>query len=305
MLLLGAVSLASSLAAAQTFATVSPGVHALVADLGEVSTGNHGVVGNLGFIVGTRGVLVVDAGVSHRFGLQFVATIASVTAVPLQMVVLTDPIQEFHFGSSAFQDRGVPVLAHRDAAALIAERCEICLGRLKRTLGDDAMSGSRVVVPDRSIDATTTIDLGGRTVDLLYLGRGSAPGNLMVLDRRTGVLFTGELVSIDRIPRIRDADLDGWIAALERIATLDVALIVPGHGPIGAPVTARRTLGYLRALEQVVSRLFDEGRSLPATLDAADLPEYRSWRLYPTQHRENVQDLYLRLERAALRRDPT
>jgi glyoxylase-like metal-dependent hydrolase (beta-lactamase superfamily II) len=305
LVLLGILSCSSPTLPAQTFSTIAPGVHALVADLGDVSVANHGVVGNVGFIVGDRGVLVIDAGVSYRFGAQMMATIAATTSVPLQMVVLTDPIQEFHFGSAAFQDRGVPVLAHRDAAALIAERCAICLKRLRATLGDDAMSGSRVVVPDRLIDATTTIDLGNRIVDVLYFGRGSAPGNLAVFDHRTGVLFTGGLVSIGRIPRLRDGDLDGWIDALNKLAAHGATLIVPGHGPVGPPATAGQTRDYLLALEQTVERLFAKGASLEATLDAADLTTFSDWSLYPTLHRENVQELYLRFERADLRREPT
>ncbi|MEO8936450.1 MAG: MBL fold metallo-hydrolase [Burkholderiaceae bacterium] len=277
----------------------------MVADLGDVTPANGGVVGNAGFIVGTKGVLVVDAGVSYRFGRQMLATIAATTTVAPQLVVLTDPIQEFHFGSAAFQDRGVPVLAHRDAAALIAERCETCLKRLKATLGDDAMAGSRVVVPDVLIDGSTSVDLGDRVVDLLSYGRGSAPGNVAVFDHRTGVLFTGSLVSIGRIPRLRDGDLNGWLDALQRIDALGATTIVPGHGPVVTPREALQTRDYLIALDRQVRALFAQGAGLAATLDAAQLPAFSAWSLYPTMHRENVQDLYLRIERTDLQREPT
>ena len=304
-LLIAGLCLGSApLAQAQAFVAIAPGVHAMVADLGDITPENQGIVGNAGFIVGTRGVLVVDAGVSYRFGERMAATIAATTAVPVQMVVLTDPIQEFHFGSAAFQDRGVPVLAHRDAAALIAERCETCLKRLKATLGDAAMAGSRVVVPDRLIDASTTVDLGDRVVDLLSFGRGAAPGNVAVFDRRSGVLFAGGLVSLGRIPRLRDGDLPQWLAALARIDELHARVLVPGHGPIGDPSQAQQTRDYLIALDDRVHALLAQGMGLAATLDAAGLPAFEAWALYPAWHRENVQELYLRLERAELQRKP-
>ena len=285
---------------AQQLTTVAPGVYASIADLGDVSPANRGEVGNIGFVVGETGVLAIDAGVSYRHGESFMAAIATMTPLPVALVVLTDPIQEFHFGAAPFQDRGVPILAHRDAAALIAQRCATCLQRLRVTLGEAEMARSRVVVPDRLIDGTTSMNVGGRDVELLYFGRTAAPGNLAVLDRRSGVLFAGGLVSIDRIPRLRDGDLDTWIDALETLDAVPATVIVPGHGPVGTPAQARRTLAYLQALKSTVGALYRRGVGLAESLKAADLPDFRGWSLYSTLHQENVQELYLRLERADL-----
>lgn len=297
----GAIVLCLPLVAwSQHVTQIAPGVYASIADLGDITPANRGEVGNIGFIVGETGVLAVDAGVSYRHGESFLAAIAATTPLPVALVVLTDPIQEFHFGSAPFQDRGVPVLAHRDAAALIAQRCATCLKRLRVTLGETEMARSRVVVPDRLIDGTTSMNVGGRDVELLYFGRTAAPGNLAVLDRRSGVLFAGGLVSIDRIPRLRDGDLDTWIAALEKLDTVGATVIVPGHGPICAPAQARRTLDYLRALQSTVGTLYRRGVGLAEALKAADLPEFHGWSLYATLHSENVQELYLQLERADL-----
>lgn len=290
-------------AVAQTPVEVAPGVYALIADLGDVSPDNRGVVGNAGFIVADRAVLAIDAGVSYRFGERMLAAIGVVSPNPVQLVVLTDPIQEFHFGAPAFQDRGIPVLAHRDAADLIARRCATCLAKLRVTLGDDEMARSRVVVPDRLIDASTTLQVGDRNVDVVYLGGGAAPGNLAVLDRRSGVLFAGGLVSLGRIPRLRDGDLQVWIDALKGLEALPAKWIVPGHGPVATPAAARQTLAYLVALQDKVTALYAQGASLPVALQSADLPAFRTWSLYATLHTENVQELYLRLERADLRRD--
>lgn len=289
--------------AAQNPTMVAPGVYVLTGDIGEIAPQNRGVVGNAGFVVGETGVLVVDTGVSFRYGQEMLATIQRTTPLPVQLVVLTTPIQEFHFGAAAFQDRGVPILAHRKAAELIAERCETCLKRLRVTLGEDEMKGSRVIVPDRLIDESRAMTIGGRVIDLLYFGRASAPGDLAVFDRSSGVLFAGGLVSVDRIPRLRDGDLDGWIAALEQLERIPARIVVPGHGPIGTRDAARATLVYLRALKSRVEALYRAHASLSDALGTADLPAFRTWSLYGTMHPENVQHLYLQLERDDLRRE--
>jgi len=284
----------------QQITPVAAGVYASIADLGDVTPANRGEVGNLGFVVGDTGVLAIDAGVSYRHGEAFMKSIAATTPLPVVLVVLTDPIQEFHFGAAPFQDRGVPILAHREAAALIAQRCATCLQRLRVTLGEAEMARSRVVVPDRLIDETTSLKVGGRELELLYFGRTAAPGNLAVLDRRSGVLFAGGLVSVDRIPRLRDGDLDAWIGALERLDAVGATVIVPGHGPVCTPAQARRTLDYLLALRSTVETLYRRGVGLGEARKSAELAEFRDWSLYATLHPENVQELYLRLERADL-----
>ncbi len=291
--------------AAQSPVAIAPGVYVLIGDIGDVTPQNRGVVGNAQFLVGDSGVLVVDTGVSFRHGQEMRATIGRTTPLPVQLVVLTTPIQEFHFGAAAFQDSGVPILAHRKAAELIAQRCETCLKRLRATLGEEEMAGSRVIVPDRLIDEGTSMTIGGRTIDLLYFGWASAPGDLAVFDRASGVLFAGGLISIDRIPRVRDGDLDGWIAALEQLDRIPARIIVPGHGPIATREQARQTMAYLLALKAKVETLYRQGLGLSKVVAAADLPEFRSWSLYETMHAENVQHQYLKLEKDDLRRQET
>ncbi len=287
--------------AAQSPLAVASGVYVLTGDIGDITPQNRGVVGNAEFVVGDSGVLVIDTGVSFRYGQEMLATIARITPLPVQLVVLTTPIQEFHFGAAAFQDRGVPIVAHRNAAELIAQRCETCLMRLRATLGEEEMAGSRVIVPDRLIDDSTSLTIAGRRIDLLYFGWASAPGDLAVFDRSSGVLFAGGLISIDRIPRLRDANLDGWIAALEQLDRIPARIIVPGHGPIATREQARGTMTYLRALKARVETLYRQGVGLSKVVAAADLPEFRSWSLYDTMHAENVQHCYLQLEKADLR----
>ncbi len=287
--------------ATQSPVLVAPGVYALIGDIGDITPQNRGVIGNAEFVVGDSGVLVIDTGVSFRYGQQVRAAIARVTPLPVQLVVLTTPIQEFHFGAAAFQDRGIPVLAHRKAAALIAERCATCLMRLRATLGEEEMAGSRVIVPDRLIDDSASMTIAGRVIDLLYFGWASAPGDLAVFDRASGVLFAGGLISVDRIPRLRDGNLKGWIAALEQLERIPARIIVPGHGPIATREQAARTMAYLRALKARVDALYRQGVGLSKVVAAADLPEFRSWSLYDTMHAENVQHWYLQLEKDDLR----
>jgi len=282
---------------------VADGVYAFVADTGEISAANRGNVGNSGFIVGPTGVIVIDTGISYRHARRMLAAIGRVTAKPVELVVITHAVQEFLFGNAAFEEHGIAILAHGETTALMKARCAHCLDNLRPVLGDE-LEGTRLVLPQRQVSTSATIEAGGRTLELLYLGWASTPGDLAVFDRTTGTLFAGGLVALNRIPEIRDSDFEGWIRALETLRELPVKHVVPGHGPVSGPDAIRATADYLRALDEKIKALYARSSSLLESVDNAVLPAYGAWAMYATTHRQNALHRYLQLEIEELGGDP-
>ena len=56
-------------------------------------------------------------------------------------------------------------------------------------------------------------------------------GDLWIVDRKTGTLIAGDLVTLP-FPFLDTADPKGWSAALDRIAATKFTRLVPGHGPV-------------------------------------------------------------------------
>ena len=253
---------------------------------------------NSAFVVGPRGVVVVDTGISRREGDAIIAAVRAITDRPIALAILTHPSQEAIFGASAFQARGIPVLAHRDAAALIAARCAVCLARLTAARGEAAMAGTRVPEPDVLVDGDAILEVIGRPLRLIAPPHASAPGALAVLDVESSTLFAGSLAAVRVVPELRDADAARWPRALEALAATRCRHLVAIHGPPGSCEDIAAFAGYLADLEAHVSTLLRGGVSL-AELDAAsELPRYAGWEGYEALHRANAQRTYLRLERA-------
>jgi glyoxylase-like metal-dependent hydrolase (beta-lactamase superfamily II) len=271
-------------------------VYAFIGDSGPIAPDNGGEVGNSGFIVGSSGVIVIDTGVSYRHGQAITEAIRRITRKPVQLVIITHAAQEFLFGSAAFAEQGVPLLTHTKSAELIRSRCERCLENLRNTLGEDALAGTRLVIPTQTIESSVALDVAGRTLDLLYFGRAGTPGDLAVLDRRSGVVFAGGLLAVGRIPEFRDGNLRGWLQALDQLALLPARIFVPGHGAPGGTEAIAATASYLHDLDTQVRALYAGGASLIEAMDRAELSSYASWALYPRLHRENVLHRYLQLE---------
>jgi glyoxylase-like metal-dependent hydrolase (beta-lactamase superfamily II) len=282
--------------AAPQLSQVAPSVFALVGDNAEVSPENNGDVANVGFIVGDSGVIAVDTGISYAAGRRMFETLSEIASKPVTLAILTHPVQEFIFGAAYFQAQGIPLLAHRDAAALMQKRCNNCLRKLNALLGAAAMRGSKVVVPDRLIEQSVTLHLAGRDIDLLYYGHASAPGDLAVFDRQTGTLFAGGLVIADRIPNLRDGKIPGWVSALEQLKTLPIRVVVPGIGPPGGPELIDHTLAYLQALDHAVNLSYRSGASLIEAIKQVQLVEFKNLSQYELMQPQNVQYRYRQLE---------
>lgn len=285
---------------------VADGVFLLPGVRGEIDPDTRGRIGNAGFIVGPTGVIAVDSGVSHRHGTLRLAAIRQVTRQPVRALVLTHARQEFLFGATAFQAAGVPVVMHRDAARLMASRCEGCLKTLVSLLGADEMAGTRVPRPDIEILGPDTADRLpdiGRPVRLLMAAPGqpsASPGHLAVLDERTGTLFAGALLDADAIPDVQDADLAGWHAALADLRRWSLQHIVPGHGPASSLTLIDRGERYLTQLATRTAALLAAGMPLSEVADATDLPEFATDDHYDTTHRRNASIVFLRQERALM-----
>jgi glyoxylase-like metal-dependent hydrolase (beta-lactamase superfamily II) len=304
--LLAAVLLQAAAAAADEGAApieIAPGVYMLRGASGEPAAGNRGRIGNTGFIVGARGVLAIDTGTSYRAGRALLEAIARVTDKPVLLALVTHARQEFIFGAAAFRERGIPIAMQREAARLMASRCDACLQNLRALLGAQEMRGTALLEPDQLLDGARELDaLIGRAVRVLYFGTSSGPGDVAVLDVPSGTLFAGGLLDAMRIPDVQDSDLAGWKRALQALHGLGPKTIVPGHGPAAAGNLIYTVERYLTQLESRVRELLRANAPLSAVPDAVQLPEFRHWDQYDTIHRRNASIVFLRLEREAFGR---
>lgn len=297
LLLAGCAATRMSVENAPKAEQIAPGVYAVLGALEEPAPANRGVVGNYGILVGETGVVLIETGTSARYAQRMLEDLRKLTDKPVLLAINTHQSPAFVFGNGTLVEKGVPIVAHREVDALIAARCARCLKLLQTALGPVEMEGSKVVRPTQLIDGTTTLTVGGRTIDLLYYGPTSSPGSLAVYDRESGTLFTGGMASIDRIPDVKDGDFPTWRRALEEMRRLQPKRVVPGEGPVSSPARLSEMDKYLELVMPATQEAFRKRLSLTQAPAAAELPSFRHWALYDTVHKKNVEQLYLRLEK--------
>ena len=281
--------------------TLADGVHADLGDYGAITPANRGEIANSGLIVGSRAALAIDSGVSQVHGERLYQAWKARSDRPLEALLITQPIQEFLFGAGAFRAHGVPVLADRDGARLMQQRCENCLTHLRELLPGGLMKGTVLIAPDRLLDSTSPIDLGDRRLQLIDAGQATTPGTVAVFDPASGTLFAGGLVASQRIPSLRDARIAEWLALLDALRALPITRVVPGFGPVGDGRQIEAMQRYLRQIDAAVRAEYQRGSSLLEASAAVQLPEFAGWKEYARLHPQNVQYLFRQLEDADFR----
>lgn len=245
---------------------VAPGVWAVLGADEAIAMPNGGAIANIGIIATGAGAVLFDAGTSHRHGQALAALARKLAGQPVARVYLSHLHPDHSFGASAFPATmlaATPAVAtqvHGDAAGFSAG--------LYRLLGD-WMRGTDVPLPALPA-AAGPLDFGGRRLRLLTLS-GHSASDLVLLDEGSGTLFTGDLVFHNRAPATPHADLAGWRAALDTLAGLGHARVVPGHGPVDpTPGTAiAQTRAWLDWLEPALATALEQGLTM---VEAGELP---------------------------------
>ena len=174
------------------------------------------LVPNIGIIVGNDAALVVDTGMGPANG-QKVLDCARRLAGPRRLVLtLTHFHPEHGFGAQVFKG-AARIHYNRAQRDELRAKGDGYLGMFK-TFGPGvaaALEGTQLVQPDDVYEgSSTSIDLGGRTVELRNWGLAHTAGDQVVWLPQERILFTGDLAEERIFPIFPwfppdDASIDG------------------------------------------------------------------------------------------------
>jgi glyoxylase-like metal-dependent hydrolase (beta-lactamase superfamily II) len=145
------------------------------------------------------------------------------------------------------------------------------------------LEGVELVEPDVVYDGEAEIDLGGRLVRLTAQGPAHTVGDQTVLvDGR--VLFTGDMAETRMFPiaphfppHDTDVDIAGWIAVMDRLITLDPAVVVPGHGEVTDVSLLRDIREYLEFVQAEAGNHKNAGTDVAQAAEAISEQARKRW----------------------------
>jgi cyclase len=234
-----------------------------------VYEGEHGMP-NAVALVGSQEVVVVDSLFTPRHAEAMVADLRTLTDLPVAALVNT----HFH-GDHTLGNAVIPtarIIAARGVRDHLRHHGEEYLHLLCGIRPDlePEIGCLPWVLPTEEIDGPLDLDLGGLTARLCPVaGSAHTAADLYVVVPERGVLIASDLIFNGVLPVARDSDLPGLRAALHGLESLDVDIVVPGHGPVGGRDLVGRQLAVLDDIEAAVRRARAAGQDPTAAALAA------------------------------------
>jgi glyoxylase-like metal-dependent hydrolase (beta-lactamase superfamily II) len=289
---------------AYKFEKIAEGVYYATAT-GSMVTGSNNVV-----IAGSRDAMVVDTGTTPAAARAFVDDLRLITDKPVRYVVNT----HFHYdhtdGNQVYAGKA-DIIAHEYVRYAIQNldvlhtepfktsqltNVPIRIETLKKQIADESdaqrkaalqsqlgvaeqgweeLKEIRPTPPNVTYSKKKVLDLGGREVRLLFLGRGHTNGDTVVFLPKERIVCTGDLME-SQLAYMGNAQFTEWVATLGALKKLDFAVDLPGHG---APFRDKGLItayqGYLTDLMKQVAALREQGVSADDAAQRVDLTIYK------------------------------
>ena len=210
-------------------------------------------------VVADEGVVVTDP-IDADAAEWLKAEIAEQFGRPITHLIYSHSHADHASGGEAFGD--LTAIAHADAP--------------------DAIDGVEV---DRRIEEPTTIEVGGKTLELVPLVPGHGTDMLVMVVRPENVAFVVDVVSPGRVPYrdLSGVDIDGLAEQIGAVEALDFDILLAGHSRLGDKSDVAEAREYLDWLRKEVDAGLEAGRSvdeIKASIDwgpYADLAMVEQW----------------------------
>ncbi len=239
---------------------VTDDVWAIVGPLEQRSETNLANNATFGLVVTPEGAVLMDPGGSWQGAEMLHAAIRTVTNLPVIYVIDMGGQDHRWLGNGYWQAQGATVIASAAAVEDHHARAGEHMIALAQFLGE-GLNGTEPAYADVTYQTDYTLEFGGFSFEIMHRGAAHTSGDGFVwLDERD-VMFTGDIVYVDRLLGNGPArDTDSWIAVFEAMAAFRSAHIVTGHGRATDLATATRdTHDYLVNLRTQIGVLIETG----------------------------------------------
>jgi len=234
-----------------------------------------------GFIVGDKGVMLIECFLNKRLFDQEMKLIRSVTNKPILYAVNTSDHGD-HCFTNYLLPAGTLVIQNEFAKENLGKNFEgikqfmISLFGKGRGIEEATYRPADITVGKNN---KFTVDLGGgKTVELINTGTAQSPADLFVWMPASKVFWAGNpfIGESPTIPWLFDGYFLEPAANLKKIYDMlpDDAIIVPGHGRTTNKAGIKYTLDYVQALTQQVQAAVQKGLTLQQTQQTVTMKEY-------------------------------
>jgi cyclase len=259
-----------------------------------MNTRNNGNMVNSCFVDLGKEWLVIDSGPTFAYAKEAWSAIEAVKKMPVAAVINTHVHDDHWLGNGFYLSEGADVLG---ASAFKEEVDPSAVTRMQQRISKEAYALTSPKLPTTLVDQNRTLHIDGNEIRLIKVaGKAHSSGDILVYLPKMQTIFCGDVVFNDRIPSLRDGDINGWIATLEMIKEMKLPFIIGGHGNAVKSDASDMTYRYLVQLRDEVRKAIDNDVGIEKAVKTIRMPSFSSVALYDEMQAQNVEAAYRMLE---------
>jgi glyoxylase-like metal-dependent hydrolase (beta-lactamase superfamily II) len=218
------------------------------------------------FVVTPDGVIATDPiGERRPAAAAYIAEIRKITQAPIKYVVYSHSHFDHIAGGKPFKDLGAVFVAHRNTKRLL-----------------EARKNPDIVMPDLVVDDTGgKIELGGTTLELLYLGKNHGDNSLVMRLPKEKIIFVVDFLPLSgtQFRVMADTYVPEQEESMRKILAMDWDRMIAGHPgaggrQIGTKEDVKTDLDYVVDLSAAVKEAVDAGKSYDQAIKDIKLPKW-------------------------------
>lgn len=259
-----------------------------------MDTHNNGNMVNSCFVDMGTSWIAIDSGPSYLYAKEAYHTIQSIKRQKIAFVFNTHVHDDHWLGNGFYKQLGATIVGSSYFKEAVNPNAPT---RMQNRISKEAYKGTTITLPDEFISKSIDLTIDKHLVELIHLtGTAHTKGDVLIYLPHLKALFAGDLIFNDRLPSLRDGDINFWILTLKKLQAMPLKILIGGHGKRSDKDSLLLTLRYLQDLKSAVIKALDEGLDLEEALEHIDLKAYSKVGMYQSLNRQNIQTAFQQLE---------
>jgi len=229
---------------------------------------------NVSCISTKKGLVLIDSPFFSKDAKDWARRIREQTGQDIAYLINTDHHYDHVMGNAFLTDN---VICHSTAAkGLSYLRNKEVLREVIQDAFPDYMDEIEsdidkldIVSPLMTFDKRMTLDMGDATIILEFVG-GHSPGTILTYLVEEKAIFAGDNVEA-QFPYFGQARFKDWKETLWKILSMDIDVVVPGHGPVGGSEMVEKYSSFFEKLEEEVKDFDVKGLTIEEMVEKSDI----------------------------------
>jgi cyclase len=218
---------------------------------------------------GPNGLLVIDAAYDQSTD-RLMEEIQKISRLPITHLINTH-LHGDHTGGNKVLGKDATIIAHASVREFLSK---------EQRRGENVIPAfPEYALPDKLVEGSMELDLGGETIQIKHLEGGHTTGDLVIFFPKANVLVIGDLLFAGYFPFVDTSNGGNPMKYMENLSTImnqfpSSATVVGGHGPV-------YSMEQLAGWQQTLAQTMEVVKNAKASgMDAKEMKEKRILKEY-------------------------